>query len=102
MPKRLESQGQKRLSDRLTADGWFVTKIQSTNRAGFPDLLCFKVGESPLLIECKANGGRRTGRQKLVAEQLVKAGCTVKLMDVSGDAVEVADSPICGRSDIGF
>jgi Holliday junction resolvase len=101
--KLSESQGQKKLADRLTADGWLVTKIQSTNRPGFPDLLCLKASCPPLLIECKAAKGRRTERQKLVGDQLTKAGCDVRLMDVSVDpAVEIFDAPIWRHEGLGF
>jgi hypothetical protein len=98
-----ESQGQKRLSDQLKKEGYLVTKVHSTNRNGFPDLMAIKPGEPPLFIEAKAKNGKRSASQKLMADKLKAHGAVVKLMDVSGPvAIEIFDEPIAVLEDIGF
>lgn len=97
----LEQQGQKREADKLTKAGWFVTKVISTNRNGFPDLIAFKPGHPPKLIECKTSKGRRSPIQKLMAEKLTKAGCDVMVVNVS-TGLEIHDNPLRVETDVGF
>ena len=54
----LESHYQKKISDNLTSEGYFVTNLIKTDRNGIPDLLALKDGEPPLFIECKTPKGR--------------------------------------------
>ena len=53
-----ESDYQKRISDNLTADGYFVTNLIKTNRNGIPDLLALKSDEPAMYIECKTLKGK--------------------------------------------
>tara|TARA_R110001632_G_scaffold123505_3_gene236258 strand:- start:2937 stop:3251 length:315 start_codon:yes stop_codon:yes gene_type:complete len=65
-----ESSYQKRISDNLTKDGWFVTNLIKTNRNGIPDLLALKDGERPFYIECKTPKGKLSEIQKYMLNKL--------------------------------
>ncbi len=53
-----EQDYQKKISDNLTNEGYFVTNLIKTNRNGIPDLLALKEDEPPMFIECKTVKGR--------------------------------------------
>ncbi len=82
-----ESVGQAKLIRRLTLKGWHVTKIISTTRRGFPDLLCFRSGDRPMLIECKTSGKQATAQQQAMLNQLREFGCTAVAWDVDRDII---------------
>ncbi|MFA9202255.1 MAG: VRR-NUC domain-containing protein [Candidatus Nanopelagicaceae bacterium] len=82
-----ESIGQAKLIRRLTSEGWHVTKIIATSRRGFPDLLCFRSGDRPMLIECKTSGKRPTIQQQAMLNQLREFGCIAVAWDVDNDTI---------------
>ncbi|OAV65648.1 VRR-NUC domain protein [Bacteroidales bacterium Barb6] len=49
---RLESEIQRRIIQRLEADGWYVVKLILTNRPGIPDLMALKNGKA-FFVEVK-------------------------------------------------
>tara|TARA_R110000824_G_scaffold389058_5_gene584914 strand:+ start:220 stop:510 length:291 start_codon:yes stop_codon:yes gene_type:complete len=65
-----ESDYQKRISDQLIEDGYFVTNLIKTNRNGIPDLLALKDGERPYYIECKTPKGKLSEIQKYMLNKL--------------------------------
>lgn len=50
-----ESHIQTTIKNKLTAAGWFVTKLIVTSTPGFPDLLCLRAGRI-VMIEVKRPG----------------------------------------------
>ena len=61
---------QKKISDNLTEEGWFVTNLIKTNRNGIPDLLALKDGERPYYIECKTKTGKLSTIQEYMLNKL--------------------------------
>lgn len=53
----LEQDYQKKISDKLESEGWYVIKLIKTNKNGIPDLIAIKENEKPLFIECKTPKG---------------------------------------------
>lgn len=84
---RPESVGQGKLIRRLTLEGWHVTKIIATSRRGFPDLLCFRSGDLPMLIECKTSGKQATVQQQAMLNQFREFGCVAVAWDVDSDTI---------------
>jgi Holliday junction resolvase-like predicted endonuclease len=52
----LEQARQKKITNRLTAEGWFVIKLITTNSPGIPDLIALKDGKT-IFIEVKQPKG---------------------------------------------
>ena len=48
-----EQQHQKKISDFLEDQGWYVVRLMQTNKAGIPDLVAFHPSRRPLWIEVK-------------------------------------------------
>lgn len=65
---------QKKISDKLTAKGWFVINMIKTNKNGIPDLQATKKGEPVMYIECKTPTGKLAEIQKYRLNQLTKLG----------------------------
>jgi len=74
-----EQQYQKKISDNLTKEGWFVTNLIKTNRNGIPDLLALKDGEPPKFIECKTPNGKLSVIQKYMLKLLSSLGFCVSV-----------------------
>ncbi|OAV65752.1 hypothetical protein Barb6_02775 [Bacteroidales bacterium Barb6] len=49
---KLESDIQRRIIQRLEAEGWYVVKLILTNRPGIPDLMALKNGKA-FFVEVK-------------------------------------------------
>ena len=69
-----ESSYQKRISDDLTKQGYFVTNLIHTNKNGIPDLLALKFDEPPLFVECKTLKGKLSEIQKFRLNELTERG----------------------------
>ena len=69
-----ESQYQKKISDKLTLEGWYVTKLIKTNRNGIPDLIALKKNKAPMFIEVKGLKGVLSEIQKFRLFELKTAG----------------------------
>tara|TARA_R110002020_G_scaffold17516_7_gene61451 strand:- start:1473 stop:1766 length:294 start_codon:yes stop_codon:yes gene_type:complete len=69
-----EQDYQKRISDDLTRQGYFVTNLIKTNKNGIPDLLALKFDEPPLFVECKTLKGKLSEIQKFRLNELTGRG----------------------------
>jgi Holliday junction resolvase len=69
----LESAIQKKISEKLKAAGWFVTKLIQTSTPGIPDLLALKDSRA-VFIEVKQPGKKPTPLQVHRMEQIQKQG----------------------------
>ena len=69
-----EQQYQKKISDQLTAKGYFVINLIKTNKNGIPDLQASKSNEPVMYIECKTPTGRLSEIQKYRLNQLSEMG----------------------------
>jgi Holliday junction resolvase len=68
-----EQQIQKKISDQMEKDGWYVIKLISTNKNGIPDLVCLK-GDDVQFIEVKKPGGVVSKLQKYRIKELNDRG----------------------------
>ena len=69
-----ESDYQKKISDDLTKQGYFVINLIKTNKNGIPDLLALKFDEPPLFVECKGLNGRLSKVQRFRLNELTERG----------------------------
>jgi len=58
-----EGKIQKKITEHLKKDGWFVTKLMQTSTNGIPDVLAVRSGQT-LFIEVKTLTGRLSPIQK--------------------------------------
>ena len=67
-----ESQYQKKISDNLEKEGYFVINLIKTNRTGIPDLLAVKKCScnSVVFIECKTPTGKLSKIQEYMLNHL--------------------------------
>ncbi len=72
----LEQARQKKITNKLTADGWFVVKLIKTNANGIPDLMALKSGRT-IFIEVKQPKGVLSEIQKMRIKQLREQGFKV-------------------------
>ncbi len=75
-----EQQIQKKITDQLTNDGWFVIKLIKTTINGIPDLMALKNGTTKF-IEVKKPRGVISEIQKYRIKQLRKQGFEAVVMD---------------------
>ena len=75
-----EQQIQKKITDQLTNDGWFVVKLMKTSINGIPDLMALKNGTTKF-IEVKKPRGVISEIQKYRIKQLRKQGFEAVVMD---------------------
>ena len=75
-----EQQIQKKITDQLTNDGWFVIKLMKTSINGIPDLMALKNGTTKF-IEVKKPRGIISEIQKYRIKQLRKQGFEAVVMD---------------------
>ena len=75
-----EQQIQKKITDQLTTDGWFVVKLMKTSINGIPDLMALKNGTTKF-IEVKKPRGVISEIQKYRIKQLRKQGFDAVVMD---------------------
>lgn len=64
-----EGKIQKKITDRLKKDRWFVTKLMQTSTNGIPDVLAVRQGET-LWVEVKTPTGRLSEIQKYRIKEL--------------------------------
>jgi len=69
-----EQHYQKKISDSLTKEGWYVIKLIKTNKNGIPDLLALKENELPMFIEVKTEKGVLSEIQKYRLSELNDKG----------------------------
>jgi Holliday junction resolvase len=72
----LESVIQARIIKRMEAQGYYVIKLQLTNKNGIPDLLCLKDGKASF-IEVKRPGEKPRALQEYRHKELVNNGFEV-------------------------
>ena len=75
-----EQQIQKKITDQLTNDGWFVIKLMKTSINGIPDLMALRNGTTKF-IEVKKPRGVISEIQKYRIKQLRKQGFEAVVMD---------------------
>ena len=75
-----EQRIQKKITDQLTNDGWFVIKLMKTSINGIPDLMALKNGTTKF-IEVKKPRGIISEIQKYRIKQLRKQGFEAVVMD---------------------
>ncbi len=75
-----EQQIQKKITDQLTNDGWFVIKLMKTSINGIPDLMALKNGTTKF-VEVKKPRGVISEIQKYRIKQLRKQGFEAVVMD---------------------
>jgi len=81
-----EQQIQKKITDQLTNDGWFVIKLMKTSINGIPDLMALKNGTTKF-IEVKKPRGIISEIQKYRIKQLRKQGFEAVVMDGIGSII---------------
>jgi Holliday junction resolvase len=75
-----EQRIQKKITDQLTNDGWFVIKLMKTSINGIPDLMALRNGTTKF-IEVKKPRGIISEIQKYRIKQLRKQGFEAVVMD---------------------
>lgn len=68
-----EGKIQKKITDHLKKDGWFVTKLMQTSTNGIPDVLAVK-GTKTLWVEVKTATGRLSKLQEYRIDELRRFG----------------------------
>ena len=76
----LESVIQARIIKRMEARGYYVIKLQLTNKNGIPDLLCLKNGKASF-IEVKRPGEKPRVLQEYRHNELRELGFDVMILD---------------------
>lgn len=74
-----ESELQKKIATRLTANGWFVTKLIQTNRNGIPDLMCIRNG-NVIFLEVKTEKGVVAPLQEYMIDVINKYGVHARVV----------------------
>ena len=92
-----EQKYQSKLISELESYGFYVLKLEKTNKNGIPDLLALKDGERPLFIEVKGPKGRVSELQKFRLQELKSKGFDAHLT-FSGDGfVEKLSQQFAGK-----
>lgn len=68
-----EQDYQKKISDKLEAEGWYVIKLIKTNKNGIPDLLALKEKRT-MFIEVKSMVGKLAKLQEFRLSELKEKG----------------------------
>lgn len=68
-----EQQYQKKISDKLEKDGYFVIKLVKTNKNGIPDLIAIKENKT-IFVEVKTTKGVLSEIQKYRLQELTNKG----------------------------
>lgn len=69
----MSSKFQNKIKKQYQREGYTVTKYQTTQN-GYPDLLCTKLGEIDIYIECKEEKDTLKNLQKFRIDELNKKG----------------------------
>ena len=75
-----EQKIQKKITDQLTKDGWFVIKLMKTSINGIPDLMALRNGTTKF-IEVKKPGGTISVIQQYRIKELRKQGFEAVVMN---------------------
>ena len=67
------SQFQNKVKKQMQEQGFTVLKIIKLSDSGYPDLMCFKYGQT-IWIECKEKNDTLKPLQKLRIDQLIEQG----------------------------
>ena len=70
----MASKYQSRIIKEMEQKGFFVLKIITTNKNGICDLLCMKLGEPDVWIECKEKNDTLKELQRFRIDELRKMG----------------------------
>jgi len=68
-----EQDYQKKISDKLENEGWYVIKLIKTNKNGIPDLIAIKKDKT-IFIECKTLKGKLSKIQEFRIDELKAKG----------------------------
>lgn len=68
-----EQDYQKKISDKLEKEGWYVIKLIKTNKNGIPDLIAIKEDKT-IFIECKTLKGKLSKIQEFRLDELKAKG----------------------------
>ena len=68
-----EQDYQKKISDKLKKEGWYVIKLIKTSVNGIPDLIAIKEDKT-IFIECKTLKGKLSKIQEFRLEELKAKG----------------------------
>ena len=68
-----EQDYQKKISDKLEKEGWYVIKLIKTNKNGIPDLIAIKEDKT-IFIECKTLKGKLSKIQEFRVDELKAKG----------------------------
>ena len=68
-----ESKYQKKISDKLEKEGYFVVKLIKTNKNGIPDLIAIKENNT-IFVEIKTTKGVLSEIQKYRLQELTNKG----------------------------
>lgn len=71
-----EQKIQKKITDKLTGNGWHVVKLIKCNKPGTPDLVCCK-GAECVWIEVKKPGGKLSKLQEFTIKEMREKGLSV-------------------------
>jgi len=71
-----EQDYQKKISDKLELEGWYVIKLIKTNKNGIPDLIAVKENKT-IFIECKTLIGKLSKIQEFRLDELKAKGIEV-------------------------
>jgi hypothetical protein len=69
-----EQDYQKRISDNLTSEGWYVLNLIKTNKNGITDLQASRPGRVTMWIECKTPKGKLSSIQEFRLDELTGYG----------------------------
>jgi hypothetical protein len=79
------SRFQSKIIKEYKSKGWTVLNIIKLSDSGYPDLLCMKIGEVDLWIECKEKNDTLKELQKYRIDELIKIGKkAICLQDIKG------------------
>ena len=76
----LEQRIQTKIITKLQKEGWFCLKIIKLSKAGYPDILCHRNGET-MYIEVKRPTGKLSELQKVRIKELRNLGIMVKIWE---------------------
>ena len=71
-----EQQIQKKITDKLTGNGWHVVKMIKVNKPGTPDLIACKAARC-MWIEVKKEGGKLSKLQEFTHKEMRSKGLSV-------------------------
>lgn len=76
-----EQQIQKRISDYLESEGWFVVKLIKTNKNGIPDLMALRDGVTRFIEVKRPKVGKLSEIQKYRIKELQQNGFSAEVWE---------------------